>query len=151
MLADRCPTCGRTEGGRWSKRTIIEAICRWTEEHGGIPPSSKAWKSGNRPSQEWPSAKAVTRRFGTFSEAVREAGFEPWRHDTPTRKDWRERAATLADSNLSDQEIAKRAGASRMSIHRFLGPRPRLCEGCGEEMPVSPGRYPKLCSICRVA
>jgi hypothetical protein len=75
----------RAERTEWSPDAVLDAIRSWTTQH-GRPPRADDWdpsqarRSGNAsraarfdPSQ-WPTARIVRRRFGTFAAALEQAG-----------------------------------------------------------------------------
>ena len=77
------PALAPRESGlvRWSRHATLEAMRRWDEAH-GHQPSLEQWRRADR---SHPSAATVRRLFGTWNEAVREAGFEPRRASGPLR------------------------------------------------------------------
>jgi Homing endonuclease associated repeat len=58
---------------RWTNDEVLDAIRRYHEQHGRLP-SAHDWKS---PEEGFPSSSLVTRRFGTWSEGIAQAGFKP--------------------------------------------------------------------------
>ena len=74
----RCNSCAiayRSTRARWTQENIIRAIQKWSDEHGS-PPSSDDWRvSGG----QYPPTSHVQRKFGSWSEAIRQAGFVPRR------------------------------------------------------------------------
>lgn len=72
--AGRCPHCGLLEPV-WTKAAIVDAIRRWTDEHGEAP-HSRGWKSRV---PGYPTSGTVRERFGSFAAALEAAGVEPRR------------------------------------------------------------------------
>jgi hypothetical protein len=93
-----CKRCHGPAHARWTSEAIIAAIQAWTERF-GAPPTATEWNPTaarnyvaafpNRPSAErlsecarivveedWPRSNTVRLRFGTWSAAIRAAGFE---------------------------------------------------------------------------
>ena len=75
-----CKAChpGATER-RWTRKLVIEAMCKWRSRYGRLP-SSYAWsrtharrRGGAALEQlargEWPAASVVSRLFGTWAAA----------------------------------------------------------------------------------
>jgi hypothetical protein len=74
----------------WTRARIVAAIRRWAKRT-GHPPSASMWSQAARPSagpgdfsRSRPTSMTVTTVFGTWSAAVRAAGYEPGRR--PHRK-----------------------------------------------------------------
>lgn len=65
-----CETRGRT----WSREEIVEALQDWTRSHGGRPP---AYGDFRRAGTEHPGATVVADRFGSWRQALIEAGLAP--------------------------------------------------------------------------
>jgi hypothetical protein len=73
---------------RFTAEQILQAVRAWTERYGS-PPTTKDWEPSRALAAGqcwrvdryrtgvWPSLGMVQRRFGTFNEAIRQAGFEP--------------------------------------------------------------------------
>lgn len=59
--------------GPWTRENIIEAIQEWKRAKGS-PPVNTDWE---RADATHPSVQTVRRLFGTWSDALRAAGFEP--------------------------------------------------------------------------
>jgi len=85
-VSDTCANCVRDQqraNRRWTRENVIAAI-QLFHARNGRPPSAKDW---NRPDRgtDYPSLGAVIRRsygwrnapFGSWSEAIRAAGYEP--------------------------------------------------------------------------
>jgi hypothetical protein len=73
----RCRPCSTLHiklRARWTQEAIIEAIRAWHREH-GIPPGSAEWRTNGR--GDHPTASMVQIKFGSWSEAIRRAGYEP--------------------------------------------------------------------------
>src|SRR5262245_52306000 len=63
-------------GGRtWTHESILVAIQRWVRDHRGRPPTATQWV---RAGSYWPNMTTVVRHFGTWTEAIRLAGYKPW-------------------------------------------------------------------------
>jgi hypothetical protein len=80
------PAAGHDDGAE----EILEAIRRWTRLHGDPPTSmdwepararrmGHPWRAARFERGDWPSARMVRWRFGTFNDAVRRAGLVPRR------------------------------------------------------------------------
>lgn len=82
--SDVCKVCLYTRLA-WNREKVIAAIQRWADEHGGIPPTSVDWgNASGRPDRrhldytpEYPSCETVREHCGSFTDAIRAAGFEP--------------------------------------------------------------------------
>jgi len=61
--------------GYWTRERMIERIQRWHAET-GAPPLSTEWFA---PGGDWPAVSAVRKTFGSWANAIREAGYEPGR------------------------------------------------------------------------
>lgn len=92
-------------GGRyWTRELVLDAIRAWAEEHDGRPPRARDWHYAG---YGHPCEHTVYALFGSWSEAIRGAGFEPrpllWSKDRiaeamldflaangrwPTMRDW---------------------------------------------------------------
>jgi hypothetical protein len=70
----------------YTRGEILEAIRRWVAEHGAPPTSDDwdpararrlghAWRADRFAAGAWPSVRMVRRQFGTFGDALAEAGF----------------------------------------------------------------------------
>lgn len=59
---------------KWTKREIVKHIRAWVKEH-GEPPGCDEWNAPR--GRGFPSSASLTRKFGTFNDAIRAAGFEP--------------------------------------------------------------------------
>lgn len=57
----------------WSKEQVIEKIKEWAARY-GVPPTSGQWHGTGG---KWPSAMTAAKRFGTWNNAIRAAGFVP--------------------------------------------------------------------------
>jgi hypothetical protein len=56
---------------------VIDAIRRWYDAY-GHPPRRREWNAVADPGYQWPRASTVDRHFGTWVEALRQAGFSPY-------------------------------------------------------------------------
>jgi hypothetical protein len=70
---------------RWTDDELLQRIRDWAEEHDGVPPSYEQWRFTGRAHPDWekdvwPTAANVKKRFGSWSRAIRLAGFEPLKH-----------------------------------------------------------------------
>jgi len=74
----------------FSRDEIVEALQRWTREHGEPPRGvdlepararrlGQEWRAERFESGTWPSARMVTKQFGSMTAALRSAGIEPRR------------------------------------------------------------------------
>lgn len=73
----RCLSCAREHvslSATWTDETVVLAIRRWHAEC-GKPPSAQQWRT--RGAGYWPPTTTAQRVFGTWSAAIRAAGFEP--------------------------------------------------------------------------
>lgn len=91
-VSEWCHGCRSRQATKWTREAILNAIRTWAAEHGGQPPSAIDWNPalaaarGNygqarrfELDSRWPWTNSVVSRFGTWNEAVRQAGFEPRR------------------------------------------------------------------------
>jgi hypothetical protein len=72
-----CLRCASSHYAVWTREAIIVAIQAWTDKHGGIPPSANDWRLPKNLRESHPTVNHVRRRFGTWNNANRAAGFEP--------------------------------------------------------------------------
>jgi hypothetical protein len=108
---DRRPGRVCKECRTWSEKAIIDAIRRWAEEHGGIPPTYKEWQ---RAGVDHPSASHVNRRIG-WNEALLRAGFG-LHHDR--RPETQERIEEQLRTGVSTQALADALGCTPQNIHQ---------------------------------
>ena len=54
---------------------ILTSIAKWASEHGDQPPKVSDWRRVT--GTQWPSYLTVIRAFGSWDEAIRQAGFTP--------------------------------------------------------------------------
>jgi hypothetical protein len=128
--------------GLWSAEAILDALRRWTLEH-GEPPRRRDW-SGEHPAgagagqrrwmrehPRWPSASCVARHFGTWGAALEEAGLPARRLDFPSTPAERvAEARRLAGAGLARADIADQLGVSLASVHNYLNARRcPVCDG----------------------
>ncbi|MTD47341.1 hypothetical protein GKE82_24350 [Conexibacter sp. W3-3-2] len=59
----------------WTREQVLDALRAWAQEHGKAPPK-QAWDTTDG---SHPSSATVRRMFGSFTEAVRQAGLDPGR------------------------------------------------------------------------
>lgn len=84
-----CVPCAVDEATIWTRDAIICAIQDWAAEHDGEPPTAQdfdpgivsahlrpAWRARWEPGR-WPHFSGIQKRFGTWNNAVRAAGFTP--------------------------------------------------------------------------
>jgi Homing endonuclease associated repeat len=93
---------GPREGFRWSDELIVYAIDLWHRRHLRIP-TVKEWE---RAGPDHPSRQTVQRTFGSWSAAIRAAGFRPRRQGTCVRPWFRHRCPQtgrwIAGDSLTD-------------------------------------------------
>jgi hypothetical protein len=93
----------RGRDGSYSRSEILEAVMRWSNLYGAPPtmcdwePSrarrtGQQWRADRFEAGSWPSARVVTREFGTFNDAIESAGLTP--RKAPTRQ-----TSPLADAS----------------------------------------------------
>jgi hypothetical protein len=121
--AVRCKACARARqsaDAKWQAPQIIEAIQRWAAEHGGVPPKATEWNAGAYAHPDylrgdWPAYNTCSYRFGTFNEAVKAAGFTPFRElgGQPRRPLTREQ---LADTAALVQEHGLKGAATVLGM-----------------------------------
>jgi len=61
----------------WGEQAIIAAIRAWVQKTGSVPTMGE-WRYAQPP---FPGSSSVTYYFGTWSEAITAAGYQPGRHD----------------------------------------------------------------------
>lgn len=126
--AGECEVCGGPTSGcygpglapavcqsciTWKRPAIVDAMRRWADRNGGLPPTCDAWRQAG---VDYPTSSAVTRRFN-WNELLIEAGFE-------LRSDRREE--TFADvlsrvrAGESAQSIADSYGCTTQNIYMRL-------------------------------
>jgi hypothetical protein len=104
----------------WSQDDILYAIIEWEEER-GKPPVANDWLTAG---EKNPSAVTVYKKFGSWNEAIRAAGFTPYAYP---RKEFDEKLARrLRKEGLSEKSIASRLEISTDVLRKRLGPRPKL-------------------------
>ncbi|TAK59418.1 MAG: hypothetical protein EPO24_07725 [Bacteroidetes bacterium] len=70
-------------GKKWTKQELIEAVKSFYQAHGRVPRAREFTAKNN-----YPSRGAFSRQFGSFSNGVRAAGYEPTKPgDYSTRTD----------------------------------------------------------------
>ncbi len=97
----------------WPREAIIDAIRRWAEEHGGIPPTLGDWRHSG---VDHPCGAAIGRRFN-WNELLLEAGYA-LRCDR--RPETIARIISQAQSGWSLKEIADAHGSSVSNIYQIL-------------------------------
>jgi hypothetical protein len=81
---------GRRTGYDWNRDTIVYAIDLWHRKHLATPTVAEWEQAGD----DHPCRQTVQRVFGSWSAAIRAAGFRPRRRGQP-RQPWsRNRCAT---------------------------------------------------------
>jgi hypothetical protein len=58
----------------WTPETVVAGIVRWVAEHDGELPTSTTWM---RKADGYPTTSSVIKVFGTWTAAIKAAGFEP--------------------------------------------------------------------------
>jgi len=104
----------------WSEDDILYAIMEWEEKH-GRPPVCNDWLQSN--GDEHPSLGPVYRLFGSWNEAIRQAGFTPY--ESPRIEIDEELARRLRNEGLSDAAIARRLDISVGVLTKRIGKRPK--------------------------
>jgi hypothetical protein len=128
--SDTCHVCSnriKHEGRKWTPESVVAAIHRWADEHGGVPPVAADWNAtmaakygrASRP-DEYPSAGTVQREFGSWSAAITAAGFDAFPSGCYGRdgeyQDVTERTAELYRSGLSSIRVGEMLGISPMAV-----------------------------------
>lgn len=116
---------------RWTPGTIIAAIQRWAEEHGGVPPAATDWNAtlavaNGRPARtdDFPATTTVISECGTWASAIRAAGFDAFAPGQCGRDG--EDPAVVAEtvalyrSGLSLKQVGERMGVSGSCILQRL-------------------------------
>jgi hypothetical protein len=105
----RCSLCARLYYKVWTREAILCAIQEWSAEH-DEPPAIADWnawqtrtwhddKRAQRYQQEknrWPSHMTVAHEFGTWSAAIKAAGFQPRANHGGAGNELRRRSAKVA-------------------------------------------------------
>jgi hypothetical protein len=91
-ISEWCLSCRGRQNTKWTREAIFHAIREWTSEHGGRPPSAENWNphlarangayeraQAFEDDDRWPYSSTVIERFGSWNEAIRQAGFTPRR------------------------------------------------------------------------
>jgi hypothetical protein len=71
-----CRTCFPKVTAVWTREAIVCAIQEWAEDHGGVPPTARAWFGPVEKRGPYPCVNEVRRRFGTWNAAIEAAGFQ---------------------------------------------------------------------------
>lgn len=71
-----CAVCAGAHYATWTREAIIHCIQQWAERHGKVPGSTD-FACGQSVGEHVPTVNHVQHRFGSWSDAVRAAGFEP--------------------------------------------------------------------------
>lgn len=100
-----CRSCAGECYATWTREAIALRIETWADENGGIPPSSADFTRARAGGLDVPTITTVQGRFGTWSEAVRAAGLEPFGGGS--------RGGTLTTGQRA--EIARRYAAGQPS------------------------------------
>lgn len=126
--AQPCPSCGEPMDGsngykrspqmcsfcqQWPLVAVIDAIRRWADAHGGIPPTMSDW---SKSSPDHPYAGTVERRWG-WNEMLLRAGFKLHCDRRPQTQEWVERQLR---NGTPIREIASRLGVSDAAIRQRL-------------------------------
>jgi Homing endonuclease associated repeat/Homeodomain-like domain len=93
---------------KWSKEKIVQKIRQFHDEHGRAPRYGDWYNA----TEETPSHTTVSKRFGTFAAAIREAGLEPAPRKWPIRE--RNRVLTTP--------FEQREGKSLLQVVREMNP-----------------------------
>lgn len=72
-----CLDCAPGHYAVWTRDAIVLCIQEWADEHGGVPPAACDFLRARAADLPVPSVNNVQRRFGSWNEAIRAAGFEP--------------------------------------------------------------------------
>jgi hypothetical protein len=130
---------------RWDADSILSALRTWVAET-GRPPRRQDW-SGERPDAaapaqrkwmlehpRWPSSSCVSAHFGSWSQALQDAGL-PARSLTfdAAVADRVEAAWRLAVAGCTIRMIADELGVSVSTVHNYL--KARTCPDCGGPVP----------------
>lgn len=124
-----CQKCyNENQHGRtWTREQIIAAIQRWEKEHGS-PPSATQWI---RRGEYHPALSTIystsSSLFGSWSEALRAAGFEPKRRSPGPGTHWwpRDEVRRQLAQGVPVKELAARYGVTPGAITNvFPTPRP---------------------------
>lgn len=136
---------------RFTGQQILDKIRDWHARY-GAPPTTKdwepsralasgqAWRVTRYTQGEWPSLGMVQRRFGTFNEAIRQAGFEPRPARAPNTAsrdserdrilraivEWTRRYGAPPTQTDWDPPRARRAGQTWRAVRFNDGDWPRL-------------------------
>ena len=120
-----CPSCGGPTDGscgykrptsmcrscrEWPDDAIIDAIRRWADDHGGIPPRSVDW---TRAAVDHPASATVRNRIG-WNRALKLAGYAPHMDRSPETQAWVE-AQVRAGRPI--REIADKLGVAPAAIY----------------------------------
>lgn len=89
-VSEWCPACRARQNTKWTREAILNAIRAWAAEHNGQPPTAYDWNPTLAYSQgnymrarafehdtRWPYDSTVRGRFGSWNEAIRQAGLQP--------------------------------------------------------------------------
>lgn len=121
----------------WSEDDILDAIRRWAADHDGMPPTATEWnpsdcrysaelstaraeawlaRADDFEAGEYPWTGSVVKRFGSWNDAIRRAGFTPRRRtilDGAYERVGPRRRPTLAGIRSSLEAAAKARGEAR--------------------------------------
>ena len=123
-----CASCSRKNQRYWTRERIIEAIQRWTREHGRTPTSTDWIHRG----EHHPSATAIyshpeSALFPSWNEALRAAGVKlnrPKGSPGPGKYWWpRDEARVLWEQGWSAKAIADKYGVTANAIYQVFGDR----------------------------
>lgn len=81
--------------GLWDRQSVVEAIFRWSFEH-GRPPAAHEW---HVPPPGWPRSYRVRQLFGGWNAALVAAGYEP-RWTKKSKKSFRAQIAAVTKAGV---------------------------------------------------
>jgi transposase len=124
----RCGECGKATDGSngsaqapelcrdcrgWGEEGIVEAIRRWADEHGGLPPTGTEWRASG---PGHPCAATVSVRLG-WNRALLKAGFDLRVDRRPGTQETVER---MLREGASVRDVAEHFGWSKQAVYRRL-------------------------------
>ena len=135
--SERCQPCRNAykhETRQWTPETILAAIQRWADDHGGVPPVATDWNvtlarriGQDKPDRgrDYPPVSAVQREFDSWHAAITAAGFDAFTAGHCGRDG--EYPEVIAETimlyrrGLSQGEVARRLGVTPHAVrHRLL-------------------------------
>jgi DNA-binding CsgD family transcriptional regulator len=94
----------------WTPEAILEAIRDWAHAHGGNPPKQMASIHADG---KLPCEQTVRKRFGTWSAAIRAAGFEPY---NDRRRETTEAMAQALSEGMTLEQVGERFGCTPSNV-----------------------------------